>query len=385
MQAIKPSPTLAITAKAKAMSANGIDVISFGAGEPDFDTPSEICDAAIHAIQSGDTRYGPSAGSPALRQAISEKFYRENKLKYDPAQIVVSCGAKHSIYNALQVLVNPGDEVILIAPYWMTYADQILLAGGTPVVVQTNAENQFRPTLEQLEAAVSSNTKAIIINSPSNPTGAILERDDLKTIAALALKRGFWIITDEIYERLTYDGKQHQSIAALSQDVYNQTITVAGCSKTFAMTGWRIGYIGAPEFIAKAIGMLQDQVTSNPTSFAQAGAIAALKMQDEKVVAMREEFQRRRDLIVKLINEVPNLSVNVPSGAFYAFVDVQKSLLPGQTDVELASTILEHAHVATVPGSVFMAPGFIRMSYATNQTLIAEGVERIKNFLAKQA
>lgn len=367
------------------MSANGIDVISFGAGEPDFDTPSEICDAAIHAIQSGDTRYGPSAGSPALRQAISEKFYRENKLKYDPAQIVVSCGAKHSIYNALQVLVNPGDEVILIAPYWMTYADQILLAGGTPVVVQTNAENQFRPTLEQLEAAVSSKTKAIIINSPSNPTGAILERDDLKTIAALALKRGFWIITDEIYERLTYDGKQHQSIAALSQDVYNQTITVAGCSKTFAMTGWRIGYIGAPEFIAKAIGMLQDQVTSNPTSFAQAGAIAALKMQDEKVVAMREEFQRRRDLIVKLINEVPNLSVNVPSGAFYAFVDVQKSLLPGQTDVELASAILEHAHVATVPGSVFMAPGFIRMSYATNQALIAEGVERIKNFLAKQA
>lgn len=385
MQAIKPSPTLAITAKAKAMSANGIDVISFGAGEPDFDTPSEICDAAIHAIQSGDTRYGPSAGSPALRQAISEKFHRENKLKYDPAQIVVSCGAKHSIYNALQVLVNPGDEVILIAPYWMTYADQILLAGGTPVVVQTNAENQFRPTLDQLEAAVSSKTKAIIINSPSNPTGAILERDDLKTIAALALKRGFWIITDEIYEQLTYDGKQHQSIAALSQDVYNQTITVAGCSKTFAMTGWRIGYIGAPEFIAKAIGMLQDQVTSNPTSFAQAGAIAALKMQDEKVVAMREEFQRRRDLIVTLINEVPNLSVNVPSGAFYAFVDVQKSLLPGQTDVELASAILEHAHVATVPGSVFMAPGFIRMSYATNQTLIAEGVERIKNFLAKQA
>jgi len=385
MQAIKPSPTLAITAKAKAMSANGIDVISFGAGEPDFDTPSEICDAAIHAIQTGDTRYGPSAGSPALRQAISEKFHRENKLSYNPTQIVVSCGAKHSIYNCLQVLVNPGDEVILLAPYWMTYADQILLAGGVPVVVYTSAENQFRPTKDQLEAAISPRTKAIILNSPSNPTGAILERDDLKTIAALALRNGFWIITDEIYERLTYDGGQHQSIAALSQDVYNQTITVAGCSKTFAMTGWRIGYVGAPEFIAKSIGMLQDQVTSNPTSFAQAGAIAALKMQDEKVVAMREEFQRRRDLIVRLINDVPGFSVNSPKGAFYAFVNVQIALQHGQSDADLAAELLEHAHVATVPGSVFMAPGFIRMSYATNQSLITEGVERIKNFLAKQA
>ncbi len=380
MDVILPSPTLAITAKAKRMQGEGLDVVSFGAGEPDFCTPEPIVEAAVQALHNGETRYAPSAGTPKLRQAVSEKFARENGLTYSPDQIIVSCGAKHSIYNALQVTVNPGDEVILIAPYWMTYAEQVKLAGGIPRVIHTDATTGFSPSFDQLREAVGPKTKAIILNSPSNPTGAVLSREVLKNIASLALRHGFWIITDEIYERLLYD-QCHVSIASLGKDIYEQTITVAGCSKTYAMTGWRIGFAAAPLAVAKAMSNLQDQVTSNATSFAQAGAVAALHMSDDSIEAMRAEFEVRRDLIVGLLNEIPGVRCPLPGGAFYAFPDITSVLKSGETDIDFTNELLEKAHVAVVPGTVFEGPGHIRLSYATSQSEIRRGVERLSQFI----
>ncbi len=378
---IQPSPTLAITAKAKKMKSEGIDVVSFGAGEPDFNTPASICDAAIKAIQDGDTKYGPSAGSPKLREAIVAKLKRENGLECTPEQIVVSCGAKHSVYNALQVTVDQGDEVILLAPYWMTYAEQVVLAGGTPVVIHTTADADFAPTLDQLRDAISPRTKAIVINSPSNPTGAVLSRDVLKNIASLAIRHGFWIITDEIYERLVY-GEKPQSIAGLGREVYDQTITINGCSKTYSMTGWRIGYAACPLPVAKAISTLQDQVTSNPTSFAQTGAVVAMNLPEAEVEAMRAEFEVRRDLILRLLRGIPGVTCSTPGGAFYAFADVSACLKPGETGLDLANALLEEAHVAVIPGSVFEGPGHIRLSYATSREEIERGLARIQQFLS---
>lgn len=383
--ALKPSPTLSITAKANAMKAEGIDVISFAAGEPDFNTPEPICDAAINAIRGGFTKYTPSAGINELKDAIVAKLDRENKVKVAREQIVVSCGAKHSIYNSLMALLNPGDEVILIAPYWMTYADQIRLSGGVPVVVQTRAEDDFAPALEDLKAAISPRTKAILINSPCNPTGAVLPRSTIKEIAALALKHGFWVIADEIYERLIY-GAEHQSIAALGSDIAAQTITIGGCSKSYAMTGWRIGFAAAPAPVAKAMSNFQDQVTSNPTSFAQKGAIVAFQMPAESVESMRVEFEARRNLILGLLREIPGLKVPEPKGAFYAFPDVS-AYLGGlvKSDLDLAAYLLEQAQVATVPGSVFEGHGHLRLSYAASRQNIERGVARIAEALAKIA
>jgi aspartate aminotransferase len=377
VELLKPSPTLAITSKANAMKAQGIDVIAFGAGEPDFNTPQEICDAAKAAIDGGFTKYTPSAGIVELKQAIVSKLGRENNLTYSPEQIIVSCGAKHSIYNTLQVLVNPGDEVILFAPYWMTYADQIKLAGGVPVVVQTGPETDFVPSYDALRAAITPRTKAILLNSPSNPTGGVFPRQTLKEIATVALKNNLWIISDEIYERLVY-GVEAGSIAALGQDVQDRTITIGGCSKSYAMTGWRIGFAAAPLAVAKAMSNLQDQVTSNPTSFAQKGATVAFNLPSDQIEAMRVEFEARRDLIVRLLNEVPGFECNVPHGAFYAFPKVTGALKEGETDIELASWLLEEAKVAVVPGSVFEGVGHIRLSYATSRKNIEEGVRRIK-------
>ncbi len=377
---IKPSPTLAITAKARRLKQEGHDVISFGAGEPDFDTPKPICERAIEAIRQGETRYTPSAGTMALREAVSRKFERENGLSYSPDQIVASCGAKHSIFNALQVTINPGDEVILVAPYWMTYADQIRLAGGEPRVIHTDAQTGFVPTLDQLRGAVTSKTRAMIVNSPSNPTGAIQSRETMKEIASLAIRHDFWIITDEIYERLVY-GVEHQSIAKLGQEVYDRTITVAGCSKTYAMTGWRIGYAGAPIDVARAMSMLQDQVTSNPTAFAQAGAIAALEMPDSAIEAMRKEFEARRDLIVSKLNAIPGVRCPNPGGAFYAFADFSQCLRGDESDLELANELLDQAYLAVVPGSVFEGPGCLRFSYATSREEIARGIDRLAEYL----
>lgn len=363
------------------MRADGIDVISFGAGEPDFNTPKPICDAAKEAIDSGFTKYTPSAGIKELKEAICGKLSRENNLTYSPDQVIVSCGAKHSIFNALQVLVDPGDEVILIAPYWMTYADQIQLAGGVPKVVYTSAENGFVPELDQIKEAISERTKAILINSPSNPTGGVLSDEILAGIAELSQKHGFWVISDEIYERLVY-GVTPRSFATYGTE--DRTITVGGCSKSYAMTGWRIGFAACPLAVAKAMSNFQDQVTSNPTSFAQRGAVVAFNLPSENVEAMRVEFEARRDLIVGLLAAIPGVKIQPPKGAFYAFPDVSACLRTGETDIELAQYLLDEAHVAVVPGSVFEGKGHIRLSYATSRKNIEEGVRRIQDALSRR-
>lgn len=364
------------------MKAEGIDVVSFGAGEPDFNTPEPICEAAIAALKSGYTKYTPTGGAPDLKEAVAEKLWRENAVKVSPDQIVVSCGAKHSIYNAMMVLADPGDEVILLSPYWMTYAEQVRLAGGIPVPVESHAENGFVVDPAAIKAAITNRTRAIMLNSPCNPTGAVYPRDVLKQIAALAIRHGFWIVSDEIYEKLIYDGEKHVSPASLGEDAAAQTITVHGCSKSFAMTGWRIGYCAAPKPIAQAMTNLQDQVTSNPTSFAQKGAIAALRLPADEIETMRAEFEARRDLIVRRLREIPNVTVANPKGAFYVLPDFG-AYLGGKIkdDLELAAFLLENVHVAAVPGSVFGAPGHIRLSYATSRENIERGVDRIAEAL----
>ncbi|ODU54119.1 aspartate aminotransferase, partial [bacterium SCN 57-13] len=379
------SPTLSITAKANSMKAEGIDVLSFAAGEPDFNTPEPICNAAIEAIHAGFTKYTPSAGIKELKEAIVQKLDRENGVKVTPEQVIVSCGAKHSVYNTMQALVEPGDEVILIAPYWMTYADQIRLAGGTPVVIHTSAANDFVPSYDDLKAAITPKTKALLMNTPCNPTGAVLPRATIKEIAALAIKHDFWVVADEIYERLIY-GAEHQSIAALGADIAERTVTIGGCSKAYSMTGWRIGFAAAPTPVAKAMSNFQDQVTSNPTSFAQRGAIAAFNLDPAVVEGMRVEFEARRDLIVKLLREIPGLNVPEPKGAFYVFPDVS-SYLGGKIkdDLEMAAFLLEEAKVATVPGSVFEGAGHLRLSYATSRANIEKGAARIAEALKKLA
>jgi aspartate aminotransferase len=363
------------------MKAEGIDVVSFAAGEPDFNTPEPICNAAIEAIKAGFTKYTPSAGIKELKQAIVEKLERENGVHVTPDQVIVSCGAKHSVYNTMMALLEPGDEVILIAPYWMTYADQIRLAGGVPVVVRTSVEDDFVPSFDALKEAITPKTKAILINSPCNPTGAVLPRQTIKEIATLALRHGLWVIADEIYERLIY-GAEHQSIAALGADIAEQTITIGGCSKSYSMTGWRIGFAAAPLAVAKAMSNFQDQVTSNPTSFAQRGAVAAYHLDPAMVETMRVEFEARRDLIVGLLRGIPGLKVPEPKGAFYVFPDVSR-YLGGKVanDLDLAAFLLDQAQVATVPGSVFEGEGHLRLSYAASRKNIEKGVARIAEAL----
>lgn len=382
---LKPSPTLSITAKANALKAQGIDVVSFGAGEPDFNTPEAICETTIAAIQAGFTKYTPSAGIKELREAIAQKLTHENHVATAAEQVVVSCGAKHSVYNCMQLLLDPGDEVLLIAPYWMTYAEQIKLAGGVPVVVYTTAETGFVPTIAEIAEKVSARTKAIVINSPSNPTGAVLPRTFLEELAALAVKKGFWVVSDEIYEKLIY-GETHVSIASLNDAIAAQTITIGGCSKTYAMTGWRIGFAAAPLTLAKAMSNFQDQVTSNPTSFVQKGAVTAFQLPPNQVESMRAEFEARRDLIVDLLAAVPGFKILAPKGAFYAFVDVRGALTSAVADdLALSAYLLEEAKVSVIPGSVFEGAGHLRLSYAASRHDIERGVTRIREAVAKLA
>lgn len=362
------------------MRGEGIDVISFAAGEPDFRTPEPVTRAAVQALEEGFTRYTPSAGILPLREAISAKLLAENGVAVAPGDIVVSCGAKHSLYNAMQVLIDPGDEALLIAPYWMTYADQIRLAGGKPVVVRTTAATAFTPDVASIREAITPRTRVIVINSPSNPTGAMYDRELLGQIAELALRHDLWIVSDEIYDRLTY-GARHYSMAAIDDRVAERTITIGGCSKSYAMTGWRIGFAAAPTPVAKAMSNFQDQVTSNPTSFAQRGAAIAFALPADIVEEMRAEFHARRDLIVKLVNSVPGLCLKAPAGAFYAFVDASAHM--NGDDVNLAEFLLERARVATIPGSVFEGPGYLRISYATSRAQIEAGVARIAEALGR--
>lgn len=380
---LRPSPTLAISARAKQLKSEGKDVISFGAGEPDFDTPSQVIEAAIRALKSGQTRYTPTPGIPALREAIANKFNTDNGLDVKPDQIIVSSGAKQSLFNSMMILVQPGDEVLIIAPYWMTYVDQVNLAGGTPVIVPTSSENGFVPTIEDLQRAFSDRTKAIVINSPCNPSGAIIPLGTMTWIAEQAIQRKFWIISDEIYEKVTY-GCEHIAIASLGQEVADRTITINGCSKSYAMTGWRIGFCAAPIAVAKAMSNLQDSVTSNATSFAQYGALEALKMSQTDLEPMRKEFESRRDAIVKALNAIDCINVKSPQGAFYVLPDFSKVLEKcNATDVGFAEMLLDESLVATVPGSVFGAPGHIRLSYACSLKDISTGIGRIQSFVSR--
>lgn len=365
------------------MIAAGTDVISLAAGEPDFDTPAPIVGAAIEALHAGFTKYTATSGIPELKEAVAAKFRKENGLTVDASNIVISCGAKQCLFNALQATVGPGDEVIVFAPFWPTYGDQIALTGAQTVVVPTRGEDAFVPDPDAIRGAISPRTRAILINSPCNPTGAVIPRSVLKEIAALALRHDLWLISDEIYEKLVYDGKS-LGIASLGQDVADRTVTINGCSKSFAMTGWRIGYCAAPKALVSAMSNIQDQVTSNPTSFAQKGAVAALQMPDDVVNAMRDEFRVRRDLIVGLLGAIDGVEIRSPAGAFYAFADVSAHLggrFPD--DAALALSLLEDAHVATVPGSAFSAPGHLRLSYAASRESLQEGAARLATTLCR--
>ncbi len=388
-QRITPSPTLAISAKAKRLRAQGVDVISFDAGEPDFDTPAHIKQAAIDALNAGFTKYTAAAGTDDLRAAICEKLQRENGLAYEPANIVVSCGGKHALYNIAQATLNPGDEVVIPAPYWVSYPDQVLLNDGKPVIVAATAETAFKISPAQLAAALTARTRLVVINSPSNPTGTVYTPDELRALAAvLAAHPTTLVISDEIYEHNLYDGNEQWSIARYSDDLKRRTLVTNSFSKTYSMTGWRLGWTACEKPLADAIGKIQSQSTSNPTSFAQAGAVAALRGPQDCVAKMCAEFDRRRKRIVQLLNEIPSVTCLLPGGAFYVFPDVSGlfgKTLNGSTinsANDLSEYLLSHAKVSVVPGEGFGAPNHVRLSYATSFGQIEAGVARIKAAVA---
>lgn len=380
IQNVTPSLTLAIEAKAKRLKQEGIDIISFSAGEPDSDTPTAIKQAAIDSLNKGFTKYTPVSGTIELRKAISEKLSRENHLNYSPEQIVVSCGAKHSIYNAIQVLIEEGDEVIILAPFWLSYPEMVTLAGGKSVIVNTKLEDGYVPSIDSIRRVVTKKTKLLILNSPSNPTGSILPKALLKQIAELAKQHSFFVLSDEIYEKLIYDGGAHNSIGAFDPEILELTITVGGASKTYAMTGWRLGFSAAPRPIADACGSLQSHSTSNPTSFAQAGYLEALKSGAADVAKMKVVFEKRRDLIFGLMKDIPGLKPFKPAGAFYLFIDISKTEL---SSLKFSERLLDEAKVAVVPGIAFGDDHAIRMSFATSEKLIESGVSRIREWLKK--
>ncbi len=374
---ITPSLTLAIDSKAKAMRAEGIDVCGFGAGEPDFDTPEHIKEAAIKALQEGFTKYTPSAGIPELRTAISEKFSKDNGIDYKPNQVIVSNGAKQSCFNAILACCEPGDEVIIPAPYWLSYPDMVKLVGAEPVIVQTKASNAYKMTAEEFENAMTPRTKMVIINSPGNPTGSVYTREELEALVEVALTEDIFILSDEIYEKLIYDDASHVSVASLSKEAYDLTITVNGFSKAYAMTGWRLGYLGAPESIAKVIDSLQSHSTSGPNSFAQKGAVAALKGSQQCVTDMRDEFNVRREYLYERLAAIPNVSTVKPLGAFYMLADISKF---GLSSTNFADRLLSKAEVAVVPGIAFGDDKTVRLSYATDLETIKTGLDRIEQF-----
>jgi aspartate aminotransferase len=386
---ISPSPTLAITSKVKEMRAKGINVIGFGAGEPDFDTPIEIKEAAIIAIKQGETKYTPTSGLLKLKQAICKKLKEDNNLEYSPKEIIVSNGAKHSLYNALLAICNQEDEVIIPSPYWVSYPEMVKLAGATPIFINTSEEEHFKLTASKLKKNLTKNTKALIINSPSNPTGSLYEEDELKEIAEVALENNIFLISDEIYEKLIYEDKKFVSIASLGNEIKRITITINGVSKVYSMTGWRIGYTAANEYIISAMSRIQDHSTSCPNSIAQHAAIAALEGGQENVESMRLEFDKRRRYMVERLNNIMGISCTTPYGAFYVFPNVLK--LFGSTyknyrinnAQSLAEYLLEEAKVAVVPGDGFGSCQNIRISYATSMENIIEGLNRIEEALGK--
>jgi aspartate aminotransferase len=374
---LTPSLSLSVDSKAKAMKAEGIDVCSFGAGEPDFDTPEHIKAAAMAALETGFTKYTPSSGIPELRQAIADKLQADNGLSYKPSQIIVTVGAKHACYNAILATCQPGDEVIIPSPYWLSYPEMVRLAGADPVFVATTEANAWKITPSEFENAMTPRTKMIILNSPGNPTGAVYTREELEAIGSVAAEEEILILADEIYEKLIYDGNQHVSIASLSEDLYSLTITVNGFSKSYAMTGWRLGYLAAPEPVAKAVDSIQSHVTSNSCSFAQKGAYAALKGDQQTISDMREEFDLRRNYMMERLSQIPNVSFVRPGGAFYILVDISKLGLSSQN---FADRLLSKASVAVIPGIAFGNDKTIRLSYATGMDVIKKGMDRLADF-----
>lgn len=374
---LTPSITLSIDSKAKAMKAEGIDVCGFGAGEPDFDTPEYIKAAAISALEAGFTKYTPSAGLPELRQAIAEKLQADNGLSYKPSQIVVSCGAKHSCYNALLATCQEGDEVLVPSPYWVSYPDMVRLAGAEPVIIPTTERNGWKVRAEDFENAMTPRTKLLILNTPNNPSGAVYTREELEKIAEVAAEEEIYILSDEIYEKLIYDEARHVSIASLSKAAYDLTITVNGFSKSYAMTGWRLGYMAAPDAIAKAVDSIQSHSTSHPCSFAQRGALAALKGDQQPLADMRDEFDLRRNYMYDRITKIPNITAVKPEGAFYVLVNISQLGLSSQN---FADRLLSKANVAVVPGIAFGDDRTVRLSYATSIDIIKKGLDRFQDF-----
>jgi aspartate aminotransferase len=380
---ISPSVTLEITAKAKEMRAKGIDVISFGAGEPDFNTPENIRKEAIRAIEEGLTKYTPASGIMELKKAVCEKFKIDNNLEYEPENIVISNGAKHSIYNALMAILNPGDEVIIGIPYWVSYPELVKLAGGKPVYIKTVEENEFKFTVEDLERVKTNNTKAIILNSPSNPTGSIYNREELEEIAKWAVDNNIFVISDEIYEKLVYDD-EHVSIASLNDDIKNLTIVINGMSKAYSMTGWRIGFLAANKEIAKVISNIQSHTTSNPCSISQYASVVGLTGDQTAVEEMKKQFKKRRDYMVDNINSICGLSCRKPKGAFYIMVNIKElkgKVIKGvkiESSLDLAKVLLDEGKVAVIPGIGFGDDDYFRLSYATSMENIKEGLRRIK-------
>lgn len=386
-QAIAPSITLDITAKAKKMKAEGIDVIGFGAGEPDFNTPDNIQEVAIDAIKTGKTRYTAASGITELKDAIIEKLHTDNKLDYKREQIIVSTGAKQCLANAFQAILNPGDEVIIPIPYWVSYPELVKLADGIPVFASTKEEDAFKFTLEELKAVVTEKTKALVLNSPNNPTGTVYTKEELLAIADFCKEHDLYIIADEIYEKLIYDDLVHFSIGSFSKDAYDRTIVINGVSKSYAMTGWRIGYAAGPADVIKLMSNIQSHTTSNPNSIAQYASVEALNGDQETVIEMTGEFKNRRDYMVSKINSIEGLSCLKPQGAFYVMINLTKILdktFKGEritNSMNFSKLLLEEEKVAVIPGIAFGVDDFVRLSYATSMDNIKEGLNRIQSFV----
>lgn len=389
--AVKPSSTLAITAKAKELKAQGKDVVGFGAGEPDFNTPENICEAAIKAIKDGFTKYTPASGTNELKAAISKKFKEFNGLDYDTDQIVISNGGKHSLTNIFTALINPGDEVIIPAPFWLSYPEIVKLAGGVPVIVTTTKEQNFKLTAEDLAVAVTDKTKALVLNTPNNPTGMLYTEEELRAIAKVAVEKDFYVVADEMYEMLVYGEQKHISIASLGKDIYDRTITCSGLAKSYAMTGWRIGYTGSSKEIAKMMGSVQSHQTSNPNSIAQKAAVEALTGPQDSVEKMHAEFDKRRKYMYKRICEMDLLDTLEPMGAFYVFVDGSAVLGKSYkgTKIEsvpqMADILINEYNTAIVPCADFGFPDCFRLSYAISIEQIEKGLDRIEKFIGELA
>ncbi|WP_414623244.1 pyridoxal phosphate-dependent aminotransferase [Calothrix sp. CCY 0018] len=375
---VSPSLTLAIAAKAKAMKAEGIDVCSFSAGEPDFDSPAHVKAAAKKALDEGKTKYGPAAGEPKLRQAIADKLQRENNLPYQAENIIVTNGGKHSLFNLMQALIEPGDEVIIPAPYWVSYPEMVKLVGGNPVIVMTDEANGYKIQPEILRSAITPKTKLFVLNSPSNPTGMVYTPEEIKALAEVIVEKDILVVSDEIYEKILYDGAKHLSIGSLNDEIFARTIVSNGFAKGYSMTGWRLGYLAAPVELIKAATIVQGHSTSNVCTFAQYGAISALEESQDCVEEMRQAFAKRRKVMLERINAIPGLSCIQPDGAFYLFPSISET---GLKSLEFCKTLLDEHQVAVIPGVAFGADNNIRLSYATDMATIEKGMDRLEKFV----